>query len=228
MALGRASTVEQGCLQPPVPEDAVAKHLLRRGRQYGQPRAASPLFGASRRSRRVASGSFDGCPADRTPGLAEFWSLQRRPPADSCGAKLATTDSAAARTKAADRTGNSERVRWEWVQRTRRRARRRGLGNSASQLEACPEAVTQTLRQNMARALRADPSRTGCGRVSSSGDSARSRTIGTSATLVRLGRRYGTLWSCRLCRWNALERCRAAGHGDRADDARLPTLYGAA
>ena len=160
----QSPAVGQGGLQPPVPEDAVAKHLLRRGRQLGQPRAAKFPPGHLNRMPLVAadawrSGSFDGCPAGGTRGLAEFWSpsTQRGPPADSCGAQLAdTTDSAAARTKSADGSGNY------------------------------PEVVTQTLRQKMARALRSDPSRTGCCRIGSFGDSARSGTM-----LLRLGRRYG-------------------------------------
>ena len=148
MSLGRAPACGAGVL---------AASSSRRSSREPQIPSSAPKSRASRRSRRVASGSFDGC-------LAEFGSLQRKPPAETCGAKLATTHSAAARTMSANRSGNSERGRREGGAQSAE-----ALESPRSQLEAYPEAVTQTLRQNMARALRSDPSRTGCDRVGSFG-----------------------------------------------------------
>ena len=67
-----------------------------------------------------------------------------------------------------------------------------------SQWEEYPETVTQTF----ARTWRGHcgPSREQARMLPSSlGDSARSRTIGTSAMLLRLWPRYGTLWRCKTC-----------------------------
>ena len=163
-----AASSSRGCRRKTSPSEFEGS----RGSREPQIPFSAPESCASRRSRRVASGSFDGCPADRTRGLAEFGSLQRRPPAETCGAELAdTTDSAAARTKSADRSANSKWERWRWCQRTEGARGAAPLEIPRNQLEASPETVTQTLRQNMARAVRSDPSRTGCGRVGSFGDS---------------------------------------------------------
>ena len=68
---------------------------------------------------------------------------------------------------------------------------REALQPQRRQLKEYPEEVTQTLRQNVARALRSE-----------FGESARSRTIGTSAMLLRLCRRCGKLRRCKTCRWH--------------------------
>ena len=67
-----------------------------------------------------------------------------------------------------------------------------------SQLEENPEAVTHTLRQNMARTLRSDP-RAGQDTASSFEDSDRSRTIRISDVLPWFLWRYGTFWRCKMC-----------------------------
>ena len=215
MALGRASAVGQGGLQSPVPEDCRRENIPfgeegSWGSREPQVPSSTPESRASRRSRRVASDSFHECPADRIRGLAEFWSngdlLQTLVAQNLLLPRTLLQHGLSQRTDLEFLSGDDG----EWCQRTRRHARRHGLGNSAESVRPWRG--------------RCGPIRgTGCSRVGSFGDFSHHRELGHVAATARGAQRSGDAGCV-----GGTRSCGAAARGWRADDARRSMVFGAA
>ena len=215
MTHGGAPTLGRGGLQPSVPEDEddAETFLLRRG-MHLEPRLHA-VKTRSRKSRNVPSSA----PEPRRSHPRSRWTLESLHPTKTFCRLLYRRFRCYCRLSCSVDRVTSKRERWEWRQRTRRRARRRGFGNAAESAggvsrgsDSDPAPVARVLRSNPRAGQDAAEFVLRFGAVTHHLDLSHV-AAGLSGDA---GRADGTCEG------------KAAAHGDRTDDTRLPMGCGTA